>query len=309
MSLRLVFMGSPDFAVPSLVALQKKYSIEAVYTQPDRKKGRGQKLQAPAVKKMAQELGIPVIQPEKRVDVHQLRELKPDLIVVVAFGQILKKEVLDCPPLGCVNIHSSLLPRWRGAAPIQYAILSGDKETGVTTMFMTEKLDAGAILLQEKTAISEQDTAESLHDRLAEMGSRLILETVEGLSQGTLEGRDQDEKKVTYASKLNKEMEWIQLSQTAAEVSRQIRALSPWPGCSLKLSKTGERLKIKRSGPIIGVERPGKLFLEKERLYVGVREGAVELLELQWEGKKPQGAEAFLNGLKGQGRSLPLELA
>src|SRR4051812_6098264 len=193
--LRVVFMGTPEFAVGALDAIHKAYEVVGVYTQPDRPVGRGLGLRPSPVKTGALEKGLPIFQPEKLSlpgEFERLQAFKPDLIVVVAYGQILKRNVLELPRLGCVNIHSSLLPRWRGAAPIQWAILGGDTESGVTTMHLVEKLDAGDILLQAKTPISSEDTASSLHDRLAALGAELILPTLQGLADGSLRGRKQE---------------------------------------------------------------------------------------------------------------------
>src|SRR4051812_47670544 len=223
--LRVVFMGTPEFAVPSLESTKGAHEILAVYTQPDRPVGRGLELRASAIKSRALELGLEVRQPEKLTlagEYEKLAALKPDVIVIVAYGQILRKNVLELPRLGCVNVHSSLLPRWRGAAPIQWAILGGDRETGVSTMHLVEKLDAGDVLLQKSTPISKEETAKSLHDRLATMGAGLLGETLRGLESGTLKGQPQDETEVTYASKLSKEMEWLDPALPAAELDRRI---------------------------------------------------------------------------------------
>jgi methionyl-tRNA formyltransferase len=200
--LRVVFMGTPEFAVPALSAIQANppNTIVGVYTQPDKPVGRGLDVRASAVKLRALELGLPVYQPAKLSqpgEFEKLQALNPDVIVVAAYGQILRKNVLDLPRLGCINIHSSLLPRWRGASPIQRALLAGDPVTGITTMHLVEKLDAGDILLQNTTPISSEDTASSLHDRLALLGAELILPTLEGLRQGTLKGLKQDELNIT----------------------------------------------------------------------------------------------------------------
>jgi methionyl-tRNA formyltransferase len=252
-----------------------------------------------------------VFQPEKLSqpgEFDRLKELRPDVIVVVAYGQILKSNVLGLPPLGCVNIHSSLLPRWRGAAPIQWAILGGDQETGVTTMRLVEALDAGDILLQAKTPILSEDTLGVLHDRLAKMGADLIVLTLQGLEAGTLKGIPQNEQQVTYASKLNKEMESLKFSVSAEIVDRQIRALNPWPGTSV-WTLEGERLKIKKAKPRRDIQGPeGKIFERAGMVMLGVREGALELLQLQWDGKKEISPGEFLNGLRGRGKALPLEL-
>lgn len=309
--LRVVFMGTPEFAVPALEAVSREFQVVAVYTQPDRQVGRGLELKAPPVKRKALELGIEVRQPEKLSapgEYEKLAELKPDVIVVVAFGQLLKQNVLDLPRLGCVNIHSSLLPRWRGAAPIQWAMLGGDDETGVTTMKLVLKMDAGDILLQERTPISADDTASTLHDRLSEMGARLIGPTLQGLADGSIQGTPQDEALVTHASKLTKEMEALDPAKTARELDRQIRALTPWPGTSVFVKELGERLKIKAAKPRHDVAGPaGKIFEKNGMILFGAAQGALELVRVQWEGKKEIDAAAFLNGIRGRGISLPLE--
>jgi methionyl-tRNA formyltransferase len=298
---RVVFMGTPDFAVPTLRALAKFHSVVGVYTQPDKPVGRGLDLKASPVKVQALELGIPVFQPLKlsaEGEFGKLGGLKPDFIVVVAYGQILKKNVIELPTWGCINIHSSLLPRWRGAAPIQWSILSGDKKTGVTTMHMVEKLDAGDILLQMETPILETDTAETVHDRLAQMGAEMILPTLQGLEAGTLKGKPQEEALVTYASKLTKEMERLDPEDTAENLGRRIRALNPWPGTSLDV---GQRLKILQARvrrDIQGVQ--GQIFEKFGTLLLGTAQGSLELLSLQWEGKKKVSAAEFMNGLQGR---------
>jgi methionyl-tRNA formyltransferase len=306
--MRVVFMGTPEFAVPALDAVHASHEIVAVYTQPDRPVGRGLEVRPSAVKVRAQALGLSVRQPEKLTlpgEFEALAALKPDVIVVVAYGQILKKNVLELPRLGCVNIHSSLLPRWRGAAPIQWAILSGDPETGVTTMHLVEKLDAGDILLQEKTPIASDDNAGSLHDRLAGLGAGLIKRTLEGLESGKLQGRKQEEQQVTYASKLTKEMEWLDPAKPASELDRHVRALNPWPGSSLWIS--GKRLKIKKALPRHDLSgKPGEIFERAGMLLLATPQGGLELQVVQWDGKKEVDAGGFLNGLKGRGESLPL---
>lgn len=311
--LRVVFMGTPEFSVPALEALCHEHDVVAVYSQPDRPAGRGQTLQPPPVKKRALELGISVFQPVKLTvpgEFERLEGLKPDVIVVVAYGQLLKKNVLELPRLGCINIHSSLLPRWRGAAPIQWAILEGDAESGISTMYMVEKLDAGDVLLQAKTPILMTDTAGSLHDRLSEMGSALILETIQGLASGTLRGRVQDETQVTYASKLSKEMEALDTNLNAQVLDRRVRALNPWPGCSVWVGESRERLKVKQAKLRADIQGPsGKIFERAGMILLGTAQGALELLSLQWDGKKEVDPAAFLNGLRGRGKSLPLDIS
>ncbi|MCM2279124.1 MAG: methionyl-tRNA formyltransferase [Oligoflexia bacterium] len=312
--LRVVFMGTPEFAVPALEAVRSRHEIVAVYTQADKPVGRGLGLRPPPVKSKALELGLPVFQPEKLTDAGEfdkLAALRPDIIIVVAYGKILRRNILELPRLGCVNIHSSLLPRWRGAAPIQWAILAGDRESGVTTMHLVEELDAGDILLQARTPISAEDTAGSLHDRLAKMGSELILPTLEGLEQGTLRGVSQDASQVTHASKLTKEMEWLDPAQSARELELRVRGLSPWPGTSLwvKGDSAGQRLKVKKARLREDIQGPeGKIFERAGMLLLGTRQGSLELVLTQWEGKKEVDAGAFLNGLRGKGESLPLAI-
>ena len=307
--LRVVFMGTPEFSVPALNAIHSAHHIVGVYTQPDKPVGRGLELKSSAVKLRSLELGLPVFQPQKLTlpgEFEKLQALAPDVIVVVAYGQILRTNVLKLPRLGCINIHSSLLPRWRGAAPIQWAILGGDSVSGVSTMHLVEKLDAGDVLLQAKTPISSDDTAGTLHDRLAQMGAELILSTLQGLSEGTLQGKMQDETQVTYASKLTKEMEWLDPREEAQVLDRKIRALNPWPGTSLNL---GERLKVKKAQLRQDIQGPvGKIFERSGMLLLGTPQGSIELQKVQWDGKKEVDASGFINGLKGKGASLPLEV-
>jgi methionyl-tRNA formyltransferase len=307
--LRIVFMGTPDFAVPALSAVHDKHEIVAVYTQPDKPVGRGLDLKSSPVKLRALALGLPVYQPEKLSqsgEFEKLQALKPDLILVVAYGQILRTNVLQLPRLGCVNIHSSLLPRWRGAAPIQRAMLAGDAVTGITTMRLVEKLDAGDILLQQTTPISDEDTASAVHDRLAVIGAELVLPTLEGLSSGSITGTKQDESKVSYAAKLTKEMEALNPADSAVQLSRQVRALNPWPGTSLDV---GQRLKVKQVGVRSNLKgHEGQIYEKAGMLLLGTSDGALELIRLQWDGKKEVDAGGFLNGLRGRGQVLPLSV-
>ncbi len=304
-------MGTPEFSVGALDALvaDPRFDVVAVYTQPDKPVGRGLELREPPVKKAALRHGLPVSQPEKLTqpgEFEKLQALAPDVIVVVAYGQILRKNVLELPRLGCVNIHSSLLPRWRGAAPIQWAILGGDAESGVATMKLVEKLDAGDVLMTARTPIAADDTAQTLHDRLARMGAELIGPTLAGLDDGSVRGEKQDESKVTYASKLSKEMEWLDAAaKPATDLDRQIRALHPWPGTSVMAQ--GQRLKIKRA-KLSDVQGPaGRLFEKFGMLLLGTPKGSLELQAVQWEGKKETDAAGFMNGLKGRNVPLPLE--
>lgn len=312
--MRVVFMGTPEFAVPALKSVHGAQEIVGVYTQPDRPVGRGLDLRASPVKVQALAFGLGVHQPEKLSfpgEFEKLQALRPDVIVVVAYGQILRKNVLELPRYGCLNIHSSLLPRWRGAAPIQHAILAGDTESGVSTMHLVEKLDAGDVLLQARTPITSDDTAGTLHDRIMNLGAELILPTLQRLSDGTLKGQPQDESKITYASKLTKEMEALDPAQSAQFLDRRVRALNPWPGTSLWIqdgSANSPRLKVKRVKPRSDISGPvGKIFEKNGMLLFGTSDGVLELLTVQWEGKKEVDAAGFLNGLRGKGQLLPLE--
>jgi methionyl-tRNA formyltransferase len=310
---RIVFMGTPDFATPALKALADRYEIAAVYTQPDKPVGRGLQLAASPVKLEAQARGIPVHQPLKLSapgEYEKLAELKPDALVVVAYGQILKSNVLSLPRLGCINIHSSLLPRWRGAAPIHWALLSGDAETGVTTMRMDAGLDTGDMLLQSNTAIAETDTLQSLHNRLALQGAELIIKTIEGLDSGTLKPTPQESAGVTYAVKITKEMGFLNpQAEDAHALARRVRTLNPWPGTWITLQGQG-RLKIIAAQVRADVQGPveSQIFERSGMVLLSSRSGCLELQRLQWEGKSPIGPVEFLNGIKGRGQTLPLRL-
>ncbi len=311
--MRIVFMGTPEFAVPALRALIAGAEVCAVYTQPDRPVGRGLKLQPSPVKQVAMEAGIPVHTPEKvsvPEEIERIRALEPDFIVVVAYGQILKLPVIEAPKHATVNIHSSLLPRWRGAAPIQRAILSGDSETGVTTMKIVPKLDAGDMLMQGHTPIGPEDTAQTVHDRLSEMGARLILPTLEGVRSGELKGTPQDEGRVTYAHKLTKEMEHLDWSKPAREVDLAVRALNPWPGTRVETSD-GIRIKVRKGRSVTFTPgrppEPGTLYSFSGELFLQCGQGAYQLLEIQEEGKRAVGGQDFLNGLQGRGIELPMK--
>lgn len=312
-------MGTPDFAVPALEAIQASaHRIVQVYSQPDKPVGRGLELKPTPVKRRALELGLSVHQPEKLTlpgELERLQSLNPDAVVVVAYGKILRRNYLDLPRLGCINIHSSLLPRWRGAAPIQWAILEGDRESGVTTMQLVEELDAGDILLQSRTGIAPDDTAGTLHDRLARMGAELILPTLDGLESGSLKGRPQDSHLATFAGKLTREMEWLDPALDALALDRRVRALNPWPGTSvwarLSGSQPPQRLRIKAVSviPELGDSgaRCGQIFEQAGMVLYGTSGGALRLLLVQWEGKKEIDAAGFLNGLRGRQLPLPLQ--
>jgi methionyl-tRNA formyltransferase len=300
-SYRIVFMGSPDFAVPALEQLTVHYRLAGVVTQPDRPAGRGGMLKPPAVKAAALRLGIPVIQPEKLRNPEAMTQLQawaPDLIVVAAFGQILRPEVLDLPKYGCINIHGSLLPRGRGAAPIQAAILAGDTETGITIMKMDPGVDTGPMLNQRAIPISPQDTAGTLFEKLAPLGAELLLETLPGYLSGELQPQPQPEEGVTYAPMLKKEDGRLDFSQPAAALERRVRAFNPWPGTWFEWN--GAPLKVLRAR--VGDEKSpgaGTRFLFEGYPSIGTSAGMLILEEIQPAGKKPMTGKAFLAGARG----------
>ena len=301
---RVIFMGTPDFAVPCLARLVEISDVVAVVTQPDRPKGRGQKLLPPPVKVFAQEHGIAVYQPVRVkapdfVDV--LRGLAPDLIVVVAFGQILSKEILSLPPLGCINVHASLLPRYRGAAPMQWAIVRGEKETGVTTMFMDEGLDTGDMLMRETLPITQAMTAAELHDAMMKLGADVLERTIFSLSEGTLKRTPQDDALSTYAPLLDKEVGRIDWKKSAQEIHDLVRGLNSWPGAYTMLE--GQKFKIWRTRLAEGTAEPGEIVsVTKQGLLVGTGEEMLEILELQAPSKKKMAAGDYV---RGHGLQLP----
>ena len=296
--MRIVFMGTPDFAVPSLQALiDAGHDVCAVYTQPDKPQGRKQILTAPPVKTLALEHDIPVFQPNtlKNEDEQaRLRELAPEVIIVVAYGKLLPKAVLDIPPHGCINVHGSLLPRWRGAAPIQWAVIAGDEMAGVTTMQMAEGLDTGDMLLTYETKIGEQETAGELFDRLAQSGAELLTQTLVKLDEIT--PRPQDDAQSCYAHMLDKQMAVIDWSKSAHEIDCLIRGLNPWPIALTTLS--GERLKVFAAEKANGRGEPGTVLEAdpKKGLTVACGEGALKLTEIQLVGGKRMKATDFLRG-------------
>lgn len=296
--MRIVFMGTPDFAVPSLQALiDAGHDVCAVYTQPDKPQGRKQILTAPPVKTLALEHDIPVFQPNtlKNEDEQaRLRELAPEVIIVVAYGKLLPKAVLDIPPHGCINVHGSLLPRWRGAAPIQWAVIAGDEMAGVTTMQMAEGLDTGDMLLTYETKVGEKETAGELFDRLAQAGAELLTQTLVKLDEIT--PRPQDDAQSCYAHMLDKQMAVIDWSKSAHEIDCLIRGLNPWPIALTTLS--GERLKVFAAEKAAGNGEPGTVLEAdpKKGLTVACGEGALKLTEIQLVGGKRMKATDFLRG-------------
>lgn len=300
MSIRVVFMGSPDFALPSLRALADHYHVVGVVTQPDRASGRGRELKAPPVKLLAQELNIPVMQPQKLREpeaMAQLREWNPDLIVVAAFGQILKKDVLDLPKYGCINIHASLLPRWRGAAPINAAVLAGDAETGVTIMKMDVGLDTGDMLSIEKVRITPDDTAGSLFEALSTLGADLLIKTLPAYMGGKITPTPQPEEGATYAPMLKKEDGRLDFDQPAVELERRIRAMNPWPGAWFEWN--GNVLKVGKGAvsEAKGKEVGSRLIVDG-RPAVRCADGVLILEEVQPPGKKMMPGKAFLSGAR-----------
>lgn len=288
--MRIVFAGTPEFAAQHLQALlDAGRQIVAVYTQPDRPAGRGQKLAPSPVKQLALQHGIAVYQPQTLRDPAaqaELAALKADLMVVVAYGLILPQVVLDTPRLGCINSHASLLPRWRGAAPIQRAIQAGDASSGVTVMQMEAGLDTGPMLLKVSTTITAEDTGGSLHDRLAQLGSAAVVEAVAKLAAGELHGEVQDDSLATYAHKLNKDEARLEWSRPAVELERLVRAFNPWPLCHSTLN--GETLKIHAAQLGEGSGQPGSILAaDKSGLTVACGEGALRLTRLQLPGGKP----------------------
>lgn len=299
MSARIVFMGSPAFALPSLSALAKKYKVAGVVTQPDRAAGRGRELTPSPVKTLALELNLPIIQPEKLRDgMPRLREWNPDLIVVAAFGQILRRETLDLPAYGCVNVHASLLPRWRGAAPVQAAILADDAETGVTIMKMDEGLDTGPMLAAKSIPIGRNDTAGAVLEALSALGADLLLETLPAYLAGTLKPAAQPQEGATCAPALKKEDGLLDFNRPAAELERRVRAMNPWP-CAWFAWK-GNPLKVLRAS----VLDKSPAATHGTRLVVGgtpaiqTSEGALVLEEVQPAGKKVMPGKSFLAGAR-----------
>lgn len=297
--MKLVFLGTPEFAVPSLEALVRAgHEVTAVYTQPDRPAGRKQELKPPPVKEAALRLGLEVRQPERiRHCVDELAALKPDAMAVVGYGQILPQAIIDIPPLGILNVHASLLPRYRGAAPIQWAIANGETVTGVTIMRIDAGLDTGDIVLQESTEIGPEETAPELAARLAPMGARLLVRALEGLASGELKPVPQDHAKATLAPILKREDGLIDFRWPAAKIANRARGFQPWPGAWTWWR--GQRLYLWRCRPAEAESPavPGKMFSFGRRLFIACGEGTVlEVLELQPEGKKRMEAGAFLNG-------------
>jgi len=300
--MRIVFMGTPEFAVPSLKALVAAgHDVCGVFTQPDRPKNRGMKLQYTPVKEYAITAEIPVFQPEKMRDgtaLSILKELSPELIVVAAYGKILPVDILDLPPKGCINVHSSLLPKYRGSAPINWAILNGDDETGVSIQYMAEGVDTGDVIASANTQIPIDENAQQLYNRLADMGAELVVRVVSDIEQGTVSATPQDHTRASHAPMLSKELSPIDWTRSARQVHDQVRGLYPWPSAVTEID--GIRCKILRtaiSGDTTNLEPGAFVQADKKGLRVACGGGSIiEILELQPDGKKSMAATAFLMG-------------
>ncbi len=297
--MRVVFMGTPDIAATCLKRiLADGFEVVGVYTQPDRPKGRGMKLTASPVKEVALSAGIPVFQPEtfrEEETVQALRDLKPDICAVVAYGRILPQKVLDIPTFGCINIHASILPQYRGSAPYQWAVLDGQKETGVTAMYLVREMDAGDMIEVSKTPIGENETAGELLDRLAELGAALLSRTLSRFTQGPVPATPQDESQVSYAPMLEKTMCPIDWTKTAQQVHDHVRGLQPWPVATMELK--GQPFKVHETRIVPGSGKPGEILgLTKTGLVIACGQGAVEIRVLQAQGGKRMAAPDYFRG-------------
>lgn len=299
--MKVIFMGTPDFSVGTLEALiEAGHEITMVVTQPDKPKGRGKSMQFSAVKEAALEHNLPVYQPLKIREpecIEYLNTIEADIIVVVAFGQILPKEILEMPSLGCVNVHASLLPKYRGAAPIQWAVIDGEKETGVTTMQMDVGLDTGDMIMKTVVALEEEETGGSLFDKLSTEGAKLCVKTLEALENKTATFEKQKDEDSTYAKMIDKQMGKINWSESSVVIERLIRGLNPWPSAFTSLN--GKTLKIWKAKVVEGRQgEPGEVIeVTKDSLVVATGDGALAITELQLEGKKRMETDAFLRGM------------
>lgn len=299
--MNIVFMGTPDFAVPALLKLHEKYGVASVFTQPDRPKGRGKKLAFSSVKEAALKNNIPVFQPERlRKDedaINYLKNADLDFIVVAAYGQILSEEILNIPKYGCINIHASLLPKYRGAAPINWAIINGETETGNTTMLMNKGVDTGDILLSNKFEIKPEMNAEDLHDVLMENGGEIIIETIEGIIAGTIIPKKQDDKLSSYASMLNKQIALIDWNKTSKQICNLVRGLNPWPVAFTKYN--GTNMKIFKAHIVNEKcnEQPGKILsVDKTGIKVKTGDGIIVIEEIQFPGSRAMRVSEFIKG-------------
>jgi methionyl-tRNA formyltransferase len=300
MSERIVFMGSPEFAIPILQTLHHLYQVTGIVTQPDRPAGRGRVLSPPPVKEIALQLGLPFIQPGRLKEpgvFEQLQTWKPDAIVVAAFGQILRQNVLDLPPFGCINVHASLLPRWRGAAPIQAAILAGDETTGISIMKMDAGIDTGEVFLQKVIMVEPSDTAETLGFRLAQLGAKLVVDGFPAIFQSRLRSHQQDESKASYAPKIEKENGLMDFTNSAAALERKVRAFQPWPGTFFILE--GQMYKVtKCRNEKPGILPTGKTGIREGFPSIGTSDGDFTIEEIQPAGKRIMSGDVFLRGYR-----------
>ena len=296
--MRIVFIGTGQIGVPTLRAfLNSEHEVVAVVTQPDKPVGRAQSIEPPPIKKGIAKTRIPILQPARIKDqqaTEEIRGLAPDVIVVVAYSQILPREVLEIPRLACLNLHASLLPRWRGAAPIQAAIAAGDCETGITVMYMDEGLDTGDILLQRDVEILPNETGGALHDRLAQIAPEVLLEALRLVAAGNAPRIPQDNARATYAPKLKREQGQIDWSESAEAIERKIRAYNPWPGAFMKVGD--QNLKIFSASIVDLNGRPGEILRREKELIIAAGKGALSLAEVQLEGKRRMSAAEFLRG-------------
>src|SRR5438876_3231528 len=303
--MRIVFIGTGEIGAPTLQALQKsEHELVGVVTQPDKPVGRDQRIEPPPIKKALAGTKIPILQPPRikdRPSIDEIRALEPDIIVVVAYGQILPRAILEIPRTACLNLHASLLPRWRGAAPIQAAIAAGDRETGITVIYMDEGLDTGDILLQRKIDILPNDTGGSLRDRLAQIAPEALLESLRMLASGSAPRIPQDNALATYAPKLSREAGRIDWSEPAETIERKIRAFNPWPGAFMRITTESNELRTLKifSAAIVDLSgAPGEILGGDKVLIVAAGTGALSLLEVQLEGKRRMSAAEFLRGAK-----------
>jgi len=306
--MRIVFIGTGDVGLPTLQALLKsEYPVVGVVTQPDKPVGRAQLIEPPPIKKALAGAKMPILQPpriKERQAIEEIQALMPDVIVVAAYGQILPRDVLEIPKIACLNLHASLLPRWRGAAPIQAAVVAGDPETGVTVMYMNEGLDTGDIMLQHKTNILPTETGGSLHDRLAKIAPETLLAALRLLAKGNAPRIPQDNSLATYAPKLKREDGRIDWSEPAQTIERKIRAFNPWPGAFMELAPRwldrvaagGRNLKIFSASVVDLSGEPGEILRSEDELVIAASKGALSLSEVQLEGKRRMSASEFLRG-------------
>lgn len=300
--MKIIFMGSAAFAVPSLIKIyESEHDLQLVITQPDKPAGRGKKLTSPPVADRTKNLDLPLYQPKsiksaKVLD--KIRDLKPDLIAVVAYGKLLSDELLKIPPLGCINIHSSLLPKYRGAAPINWAIVNGDKESGVTSMYINSELDAGDILLQEKITITDNDDSITLHNKLAPLGADILMKTIRGLEAGSIERKMQNPNKASFAPIIQKEDGHIKWHKSAIEIQNLIRGMQPWPSAYTFLN--GKMLRIYKSSVLSDetTDKAGEIHLAEDAIIAATGKGKLAIQEVQIEGKKRMCVRDFLNGYK-----------